>query len=36
VQWDGRDDHHKPVASGVYFVRLDAGRVVTRKMVLVK
>jgi hypothetical protein len=25
VPWDGRDDHGRSVASGVYFVRLDAG-----------
>ena len=35
--WDGRDDAGKQVASGVYFVRMQAGRFVqTQKMVLVK
>ncbi len=37
ARWDGRDDRGRPVASGVYFARLVAGRdVVTRKLVLLK
>jgi len=35
--WDGRDDSGRPVASGVYFYRLDTRtNVLTRKMLLVK
>jgi hypothetical protein len=35
--WDGRDDHGRAVASGVYFYRLDAGaRSVSRRMVLLR
>ena len=35
--WDGRDDTGLPVASGVYYARLDAGsQRFTRKMTLVK
>jgi hypothetical protein len=37
VRWDGRDGDGRPVASGVYFYRLDAGRdVAKRKMILLK
>jgi len=37
ARWDGRDDHGRPVASGIYFCRLsvDAWNA-TRKMVLLK
>jgi thiol-disulfide isomerase/thioredoxin len=35
--WDGRDDRGETVASGVYFMRLEAGdEVSTRKMTLLK
>ena len=37
VQWDGRDNRGRPVASGVYFYRIQAGEFVKiRKMVLLK
>jgi hypothetical protein len=37
VQWDGRDMNGDPVASGVYFYRINAGKHhATRKMVLLK
>ncbi len=37
VLWDGKDDHLKDVASGVYFYRLKTGEFrQTRKMVLIK
>jgi hypothetical protein len=36
VDWDGRDGNGKAVASGVYVVRLEAGRTHTRKVVLMK
>jgi flagellar hook assembly protein FlgD len=35
VMWDGRDAGGRPVATGVYFCRLDAGGgTLTRKMIL--
>jgi hypothetical protein len=37
VTWDGRDDRAQQVASGVYFYRLDAGKLRTqKKMVLLR
>ena len=37
VVWDGRSDAGTPVASGVYFARMQAGRFVqTQKMILLK
>jgi hypothetical protein len=37
AQWDGRDDHGRPLASGVYVVRMQAGDyVATRKVQLLK
>jgi hypothetical protein len=35
--WDSCDDNGRPVASGIYFYRLDAGKFIQcRKMVLLK
>ncbi len=37
VRWDTRDRHGRPVASGIYFVRLDVGgRRVDSKVVLIR
>jgi hypothetical protein len=37
VRWDGQDDQGRQVSSGVYFCRIEAGKFVeTRKMVLTK
>jgi len=37
VVWDGRDDRGRTVASGVYFIRLDAvGKGIIRKVVRIK
>ena len=37
IQWNGRDDSSRPVASGVYFVRLSVpGHASTSKLVLLK
>ncbi|MDH4038916.1 MAG: T9SS type A sorting domain-containing protein, partial [Candidatus Krumholzibacteria bacterium] len=37
VSWDGRNGRGEPVATGVYFYRMQAGTFVqTRKMVLLK
>lgn len=37
LSWDGRDEHGRPTASGVYFLRVQAGeRKVDRKAVLLR
>ncbi|RMH88984.1 MAG: T9SS C-terminal target domain-containing protein [Calditrichaeota bacterium] len=37
VQWDGTDEAGRPVTSGVYLYRLQAGeQILTRKMVLMR
>lgn len=37
VIWDGRDEQHRPVASGVYYYRLRAGEAdVVRRMTLIR
>ena len=37
VTWDGRDDHGRELASGVYLYRLQVGdQTQTRKLVLVR
>jgi len=37
VRWDGRDDRGEPVASGIYFCRMETGRFrATRKLVLLR
>jgi flagellar hook assembly protein FlgD len=33
VSWDGLDNHHQPVGSGIYFYKLTVGnQTLTRKM----
>jgi hypothetical protein len=37
LEWDGRDERGHPMASGVYFYRLEAGGIIlSRKMILIK
>lgn len=37
LHWDGRDDHHNPLPSGLYMYRLKAeGVLLTRKMILME
>ncbi|UCF79637.1 MAG: T9SS type A sorting domain-containing protein [Candidatus Eiseniibacteriota bacterium] len=37
VTWDGRDDMGNPIASGIYFLKLEApGHTETKKMVLIR
>ncbi|MDZ7288746.1 MAG: endo-1,4-beta-xylanase [candidate division KSB1 bacterium] len=37
VTWDGRDDRAAPVASGIYFYRLEAGEIkIQKKMLLLR
>jgi flagellar hook assembly protein FlgD len=37
LAWDGRDDAARPVAAGVYFVRIEtAGAADTQKLMLVR
>jgi hypothetical protein len=36
ADWDGRDENGRAVTSGVYFARLEAGRVLSHRMVLLK
>ena len=37
IVWDGKDDMNKPVASGIYFYKMQAGKYSsTRKMLLMK
>ena len=37
LAWDGRDENGSPVATGVYFVKMQAGaKIYTRKMILLK
>jgi flagellar hook assembly protein FlgD len=37
LQWNGRDGAGRPAAPGVYFYRIEAGKqVVTRKVLLVR
>ncbi|MFN8549054.1 MAG: hypothetical protein U0527_14075 [Candidatus Eisenbacteria bacterium] len=35
VEWDGKDDHGSPVPSGIYFVRLTAGRLAKTMRVVI-
>jgi flagellar hook assembly protein FlgD len=34
VRWDGTDDRHHPLASGVYLLRLRAGEITQSRSVL--
>ena len=37
LKWDGKDEHGSPAASGVYFVRMEAGDFIEhRKMILMR
>ena len=37
VTWDGADQSGRPVASGIYFYRLEGGEVsITKRMMLLK
>lgn len=37
IVWQGRDDHDRQLAAGIYFLRLEqAGRALTRKILLVR
>jgi hypothetical protein len=37
LPWDGRDDHGRAAASGVYFIRFEAGKEVkANKVMLVR
>lgn len=37
VVWDARDDYHRTVSNGVYFLKLDAeGQTATQKLILLK
>jgi hypothetical protein len=37
VEWDGRDRHGIPIASGVYFYRLKSGKfTASKKMVFLR
>ena len=36
LAWDGRDRNGRPVASGVYFLRLDAGVTMSRRFVVLR
>jgi len=37
ISWDGRDDQRRPVASGIYLLRITAGDFVrTRKAALLR
>jgi flagellar hook assembly protein FlgD len=37
IQWDGKDERGRSVASGVYYYKLEAnGEILTNRMVLLK